>query len=183
MPKEPSHPSVLRSVRKILNLSQPRLAQLVGVETVTIRKIEGGKLKLPPKLATRIAAATGANPLQLLENFEPETPYLALAHPEKLTLENYKQRTKPKLDDDSTLAIIDGEVNMLAGNMYKMLTLSVPKGTVWVVIFALREAVNRVSEDFGLQVKPQKFDPYAARAAQAARTGSRQRLSPDSGNV
>ena len=92
MPRKPSNPHVLRTVRGWGKLSQPALARLVDVEPITIRKIENGDLKPSRKLAHRIATATGINPNQIIENFDPETPYSVMGPPEVLTEENWKTR-------------------------------------------------------------------------------------------
>jgi transcriptional regulator with XRE-family HTH domain len=175
MPRKPSYPHVLRTVRALRELSQPALARLVGVEPITIRKIENGELKPSRKLANRLAIETGVDPNQIIENFDPQTPYPVMGHPEVLSKESWKTRREPKLDEP-TLRAIEREVNATAIDLNEMLKASVPKGSVWVLVHALRQALAELKEEFGLPVKTDKFDPLKARAAATARKRERRSL-------
>ena len=175
MPRPPTNIHVLQTARKILGLTQAHLALRVGVATVTIQKIEGGKMRLRRKLANKISIATAVDPQQLIENFDPETPYLVMAHPEKLTRENAQARQKPKLDE-STLDVIDREVYVLAESMREMLRASVMKGSVWVLLHMLREAVAEAREEFKLPVRTERPNRAAIMQAVAARRRERQSL-------
>src|SRR5260370_12021529 len=74
MPRPPSTPHVLRTARKIRGLTQEKLAQAVGVATITIKEIEAGKPKLSSRLAPRISIATRLDTRQLIENSRPNAP-------------------------------------------------------------------------------------------------------------
>jgi transcriptional regulator with XRE-family HTH domain len=150
MPRKPGNPHVLRTIRARHELSQPALARLVGVEAITIKKIESGQLKLSRKLAHRISIATGADPQQLIDNFEPQTPYLVGAHPEELTRESVQARRKPKLKD------VDEAARILGQAIQEMLRASVRKGSIWVLWYALRQAIQELSEEFDLPVHAYK---------------------------
>ena len=68
MPRPPKFYHPLREIRAAAGgLSQTSFAELVGVSMPTIQAIEGGKLRLTPKLAARIAEATGASESELLK--------------------------------------------------------------------------------------------------------------------
>ena len=68
MPRPPKFYHPLREIRAAAGgLSQTAFAELVGVSMPTIQAIEGGKLRLTPKLAARIAEATGASETELLK--------------------------------------------------------------------------------------------------------------------
>ena len=175
MPRKPSYPHVLRTVRALRGLSQPALARLVGVEPITIRKIENGELKPSRKLANRLATETGVDPNQIIENFDPESPHPVMGHPEILTKQDWTTRKKPKLDEP-TLKAIEREVKATADDVREMLKASVPKGSVWVLLHALRQALAELREEFRLPVKTEKFDRKAAMQAVAARRRERQSL-------
>ena len=127
------------------------------------------------KLANKISIATAVDPQQLIENFDPETPYLVMAHPEKLTRKNAQARQKPKLDEP-TLDVIDREVYVLAESMREMLRASVMKGSVWVLLHMLREAVAEAREEFKLPVRTERPNRAAIMQAVAARRRERQSL-------
>ncbi len=68
MPRPPKHPHILRDIRALAgNLTQPALAQLVGVAAPTIQALENGKLRMTATLAARIAEATGVAAPELLK--------------------------------------------------------------------------------------------------------------------
>src|SRR5258708_2555675 len=89
MPRPPSVPHVLRAARKTKGLSQEKLAQKVGVATITIARIESCRLKLSRSLAMRISIATGLDPYQLLENENPDFPRF---HSKPIELPTSEQR-------------------------------------------------------------------------------------------
>ena len=175
MPRRPTEPHVLRTVRARHGLSQLALARLVGVETVTIKKIEGDQLKLSRKLAHRISIATGADPQQLIDNSEPETPYMVGAYPEELTRERFQARQQPKLKD------VEEAGRILAKAIQQMLRDSIPKGSVWVLWYALRQAIQELREEFDLPVSVyQGKESRAILLETISRKRQPQLVSPDS---
>jgi DNA-binding XRE family transcriptional regulator len=58
----------LARLRKELHQTQTHLAGILGVSLTTIKSVELGKLALSVSLATKIAAATGADAQWLLDN-------------------------------------------------------------------------------------------------------------------
>lgn len=68
MPRPPKQHHPLREIRAAAGqMSQTAFAELVGVSMATIQALEGGKLKMTPKLAARIAEATGAAESELIK--------------------------------------------------------------------------------------------------------------------
>jgi transcriptional regulator with XRE-family HTH domain len=179
MPRKPSNPHVLRTARTILGFTQRRLAQRVGKAVITIQKIESGQIKPSRKLANRLSIETGVDPKQLMENFEPETPYVVMAHPEMLTLEKFKTRKKLTLNE-TTVPAIEREVDILAKSIRQMLMASVEKKCLWVVCYALRQAFEDLRNEFALKLKAEKPDLAKMRKAETARRRERQSLSPGS---
>lgn len=57
--------SRVQSYRKAAGLSQEELAEKIGAHTITISRLERGKMKLNQDWRERIAAALGVNPREL----------------------------------------------------------------------------------------------------------------------
>ena len=74
MPRPPTKLHVLRTIRKILGLSQVALAKKIGVAPVTIKKIENHMAPMSKRTARLIADFTGVHEQQLLENSQPAEP-------------------------------------------------------------------------------------------------------------
>jgi len=74
MPRPASKTHVLRTTRKILGLSQADLGKKVGLSSETIKRIENHSLAMSKDAASRIAAYTGVNKEQLLQNSGPTKP-------------------------------------------------------------------------------------------------------------
>jgi transcriptional regulator with XRE-family HTH domain len=74
MPRQPTHPHVLRTARLILGMSQKDLAARVGIATVTLQKFENGEASISRKLAWRISMTTDLNMDQLMNNRDPKHP-------------------------------------------------------------------------------------------------------------
>src|SRR6266699_2901302 len=74
----------VRTVRKICELTQAELADIIGCARLTIHTLESGKLKLSQKMAEKISLFTGVNKAWLLDQSHklpptcergPERPY------------------------------------------------------------------------------------------------------------
>lgn len=59
MPRTPSNPHPLRDVREAARITQAKLAKRIGVATVTIQKIENGKLAITGEIAEKLRLALG----------------------------------------------------------------------------------------------------------------------------
>ncbi len=97
------HP--LRRARKILGLSQAKLARLVGCKPISIRMIENGRLKMSHKLENRVVFETGFDFFLSEERNE-----LVNAFGEPLTAD-VRERMKEK-----TRAVDEAFVRRLADN-------------------------------------------------------------------
>ena len=64
-PSKEAHP--LHKLRKILGKTQAKFASMVGVQAITIKRIEGDSLDMSKRLARRIEEATGAESRELLK--------------------------------------------------------------------------------------------------------------------
>jgi len=163
MPRKPGKPHVLRTVRTKLGISQAELAARVGVTAIAIKMIEGGRLKLSPKLANQLAIYLQVNPEQLIENYEPGTPRDALGDP--WIPETFKAGRKP------TKTEIKKETKTNARLIEALLLDSVRQGSFYVVSYALRVALAQLRNDFNL-----------ARPVKAARNAQLRQASPGSDN-
>ncbi len=67
MPKKPRFIHPVRHVRTCLGYTQAAFAKLLGRSTITIQRVENGRLPLSQKLADIIMETTGANPTALLK--------------------------------------------------------------------------------------------------------------------
>ena len=101
MPRPPKSYHPLREIRAAAGgLSQTAFAELVGVSMPTIQAIEGGKLRLTPKLAARITEVTGASETELLKGSQGKartlegTKYTAAAYQAWETTR--QRRSKPQ---------------------------------------------------------------------------------------
>jgi hypothetical protein len=147
----------------------------VGVAVITLQKIESSENKLSKRLANRLSIATGVDPVQLIENFEPENPYLNVI--------SFRSPTPPRipLKDSYTVQFIKGsgpseesmetELRLIQDNLREILEASIPKGCYWVVLHAIRWALLDLRKEFKLTQK-----------AQAARKRVPQPPSPGCGN-
>jgi|SRR6516164_2860476 len=176
MPRKPSYPHVLRTARIIHELTQQQLAKRVGVAVITLQKIESGQIKLSKRLANRLSIATGVDPAQLIENFEPEKPYLNVISfrsptPPRIPLKNSRalqliKENKPSKDSMET------ELRLIQDSLRQMLEASIPKGSYWVLLHAISWALSDLREEFKLPPK-----------VQAARKRVPPQASPGSGSA
>jgi transcriptional regulator with XRE-family HTH domain len=148
----------------LLKISQPELAARVGVTPITIKMIEGGRLKLSPKLANQLAIYLQVNPEQLIKNYEPETPRDALGDP--WTPKTFKAGRKP------TKAEIKKEVRAGARLIEALLLDSVRQASFYVVSYSVRVALAQLRNDFSL-----------TRPVQASKSVELRQASPGSGNA
>jgi transcriptional regulator with XRE-family HTH domain len=66
MPRAASHRHVLRDLRRTIGKTQAQFAQMIGVQPITVNRIENGSLKkISPHLAVRIQVATGISITEL----------------------------------------------------------------------------------------------------------------------
>jgi DNA-binding XRE family transcriptional regulator len=180
MPRSSSHPHVLRTVRERLGLTQEKLAKEVGVKKITIQKIELGKNKPGRELAFRIMAETGLDPMQLMENTEPQSPYLVRGHPEQVTRESYEARRNLKLGDKRVQEEISRDVELFSKIIRQMLETSVARGKFDTFRYALEWALGKLRTDFDLPVKT-----YSTRDVFKGKSAKReplQTVSPGCGN-
>jgi transcriptional regulator with XRE-family HTH domain len=68
MPRAVTHRHVLRDLRGTIGKTQSQLAQMIGVQPITVNRIENGSLKkISPHLAVRIQLATGISISELVK--------------------------------------------------------------------------------------------------------------------
>ena len=184
MPRKPTKIHVVRTARTIWGLKQKQLAQQAGVGVETIKRIENGSLKPSKDLALRLAAILAIDPEQIRENFDAETPYLFMGHPEVLTKEAVKARRKKKLDE-AALETVERQVEIAANSIRQMLLANVPKSSSPGVWLAVCQALQKVREEFNLPVVVQRaFLEQAAKrqrppqASPGCGSGERKSLNP-----
>src|SRR5258707_602962 len=136
MPRPPSTPHVLRTARKIRGLTQEKLAQAVGVATITIKEIEAGKPKLSSRLAHRISIATRLDTRQLIENSRPNAPRF---YPE--LYEGFEE-------------LIDVEAGQLANVTRNMLKNCKTPTKFFVLRWAIYEKLRELGAELGVPVRP-----------------------------
>jgi len=162
MPRPPSVPHVLRAARKIRGLSQERLAQAVGVATITIKEIESNRSKLSPKLAHRISIVTRLSTQQLIDNSEPDAPKF---YPE--LYEGFKE-------------LIPIEAGQLANVIRDMLNGCKNSTKFFVLRWAIHEKLRELGSEFGVRVRPSGMrDVFKVPTAKKPQLPL---VSPDSGN-
>ena len=155
---------VLAAVRKRCGLSQEQLAAAVGVATVTIQKIEYGKIALSPRLACRISIATRLRTQQLLANSDPDRLQL---------LPDFSAGKIPK-------EILVAESVQLGNIERDMLDQCDTQAKFWVLRWAIYEKLRELGKDFGLRVRqPATREVFKV---QAARKREPRVASPGSGN-
>lgn len=93
MPRPPTYPSVIRSARQILGLSQIELARRTNMAKITLNKIENGQMGVSLVVAQQIACELLVSRDQIRENSDPLHPKL-LGTQEPLTLENWQELRK-----------------------------------------------------------------------------------------
>jgi DNA-binding XRE family transcriptional regulator len=189
MPRPPSHPlHVLQTVRDRLDLTQEQLAKAVGVKTVTIRKIESGKLKPGKDLAFRIMCETELDPDQLMENFEPEKPRRVMrcdpdkltSDPDEVTKESYQAfKNLPGPDDKR----VEEQIELWSRDIRQMSKAVAQRGKFDVFRVALSRALGELCKDFDLPPLVKIIPPVSERLrAQSARKPPLQPVSPGCGN-
>lgn len=146
-------------------MSQEKLAALCGVAKVTIQKIEGGKISLSPRLAWRIAIATGLNIRQLLSNADPDRPQI-LRVPRK---------------GSSPEQVMEVESNRLGKAIHKMFAQCDSQERFWVLRWAIYEKLKELGVEFSVKV-PSPILIEAYETVEVARKQQLQPVSPDSDN-
>ena len=181
MSRPSPHPHVLRTVRHRLGLTQETLAKEVGVKTITIQKIELGKNKPGRELAFRIMAVTGLDPVQLIENSEPESPYLVRCHPEQVTRENYETRKSLRPSDEKVQKEINRDVELFSKIIRQMFEVSIARGKFDALRYTLEWTLGKLRTEFDLPVRV--IPPASERLkARSARKLELPPTSPGSGN-
>jgi len=165
MPRSPSHPHVLRAARKLRDMSQEKLASLTGIAVVTLQKIEGGQLPLSPRLAWRIAIATGLRMGQLLANSDPDSPQIS----------RVPLKCKPP---SQVVKTESAQLGKVIGEMFGQCN---SQEQFWVLRWAIYEKLSELGLDFSLKVRR----PATVEAYQTIRVAKKRELrevSPGSGN-
>jgi transcriptional regulator with XRE-family HTH domain len=147
MAKAPTHPSVLRTARKILGLSQSALASAVGCSKVTIEKFENGTFKISDNLAYRIVMETTLDLQQLRSNDDPENPRGIDGKP--LTREMYLHRKElwrivPRSRVDEERKRDDLRLTLL-------FDAAARKRKFPLIAMALRQRIEEFISEFGLE--------------------------------
>jgi len=165
MPRTPSHPHVLRAARQLRGMSQEKLAALTGVAAVTIQKIEGGQIILSPRLAWRIAIATGLRIGQLLANSNPDSPQIL----------RVPRPSKPAKQ------VIKAESRQLGNVIAEVFAQCPSQEQFWVLRWAIYEKLAELGKEFGVKVaRPVTVEAYET--VKVARKREPRPVSPGSGN-
>jgi transcriptional regulator with XRE-family HTH domain len=148
MPKKPKQLHVLRTLRELYGLSQPKLAALVGCSPMTIKQIEAGTLRPSADLTHRIFTQTQLDPEQLIENSWPELPRSPMGEP--LTPESFQLLRRMHRNAQS-LGILVASKRHYGEVINLLLDASVPDDKLWALRVAFRAAIERLIADFDLE--------------------------------
>jgi transcriptional regulator with XRE-family HTH domain len=167
MPRPPSRPSVLRTARQLLGVSQQELSRRIGCSKVTIEKFENGTAGISEELALRIALELDVDLDQLLDNSMPEAPLTIMG--EALSFEIYEKwkiQRQWHADKDSVdrARLLEGVRRTLLldaaakAGKYRMVSLALEHATTQLVKkFGLEEEFAAERSRHGFHEHPQRF--------------------------
>jgi transcriptional regulator with XRE-family HTH domain len=147
MSKLPSRPSVLRTARKILGLSQSDLATAVGCSKVTIEKFENGTFRISDDLAYRIMMETTLDLQQLRSNDAPNSPRDIDGNP--LSHEGYLHRKE--LWQRVSRSQVDKERRRDHLRLTLLFDAAARKRKYPLVAMAMRQRIEEFISEFNLQ--------------------------------
>jgi transcriptional regulator with XRE-family HTH domain len=148
MPRPPSRPSVLRTARRRLGLTQLELARLVHCSKITIEKFENGTAGMSQDLARRIALELNLSLQQLLSNSTPESPVGIRGEP--VTAEGYS-KWKLARALSCTKEQVDKERAYGAIRRTLLLDAAVGTGKYHLVAMVLDQKIDELVKEFGLE--------------------------------
>jgi transcriptional regulator with XRE-family HTH domain len=145
MPRPASVYHPLREVRRILGLSQVKLANRIDVAPITIKKIEGGQ-RLSGEIARRIAAETGVMPWDLIG----ENKTFRIYDGSPLSKESYELRKHR--DATTPMSLVDEYVRNFAFHIEILLDASLDgeSNKFSQVVSALYRSLSGIKHDFKL---------------------------------
>jgi transcriptional regulator with XRE-family HTH domain len=155
MPRPATTDHPLRQVREILGITQIELAKRVACSPVTIKKIENRKLIPGEKLVRRLAAETDIHSHMLLE---PEGR-LTDRQGKLLSREAHKEKaTLTRLTSAKQVNYFTKLFSMMIEALLEA-SLEPPQPKIHHVLNALRETLDELKTDFGLDTEVEKILP------------------------
>lgn len=120
MPRKPTYESKIRLLRESIGKTQDHFAAMLGVSTISIKRIESGKLRLSHAMKVRIRIATGVS------SYDTETGELLFMNSTPFTKElfdDYQRKSRTRQPGETTAKVKTRHQNSIAAASKKIIAL------------------------------------------------------------
>lgn len=102
MPRKPTYESKIRLLREIIGKTQDQFAAMLGVSTISIKRIESGKLRLSHEMRGRIRIATGVS---TYKNATGELMFMDSIPFTKKLFDDYQRKSRTRQPGETTAKV------------------------------------------------------------------------------